>query len=108
MFSVSTATRKPFPLPPMMLNAGTRQPSRMIWQVDEAQRPSFFSSTPREKPGSVPSSFATTAKQATSLCEPGSIPASGMRAKIVKNFAKPPLLIHCFVPVRTYSSVAAS
>jgi hypothetical protein len=80
----------------------------MIWQVEEPQRPSFFSSTPRERPGSVPSSFATTAKQAISLCDPASTPASGMRAKTVKNLANPPLLIHCFVPVRTYSSVDAS
>ena len=108
MFRVSTATRKPFPFPPIRLNAGTRQPSRMIWQVEEPQRPSFFSSTPRERPGRVPSSFATRAKQAISLCEPGSIPAYGMRAKTVKNLANPPFEIHCFVPVRTYSSVAAS
>ena len=87
MFSVSTAMRKPFPFPPIRWNAGTRQPSRMIWQVEEPQRPSFFSSTPRERPESVPSSFATTAKQAISLCEPASTPASGIRAKTVKNRA---------------------
>ena len=80
----------------------------MIWQVEEPQRPSFFSSTPLERPGSVPSSFVTTAKQAISLCESFSTPASGIRAKTVKNRAKPPFEIHCFVPLRTYSSVAAS
>ena len=77
VLSVSTATLKPCPFPPMRLKAGTRQFSRMIWQVDDAQRPSFFSSAPRERPGSVPSWFVTTAKQTISLCEPFSTPRLG-------------------------------
>jgi len=85
-----------------------RQFSKMIWQVDDAQRPSFFSSAPRERPGRVPSSFATTAKQAISLCLSFSGASEGMRAKTEKKRAKLPLEIHCFVPLRTYVFVAGS
>ena len=85
-----------------------RQFSKMIWQVDDAQRPSFFSSAPRERPGSVPSSFVTTAKHAISLWLSFSSGLPGIRANTEKKRAKPPFEIHCFVPFRTYSFVAGS
>src|ERR1039457_5362968 len=68
VLSVSRAILKPWPFSPMRFAAGTRQFSEMIWHVEDAQRPSFFSSAPRERPGRVPSSFAMTTKQEISLC----------------------------------------
>src|ERR1039458_7873729 len=92
----------------MRFAAGTRQFSKVIWQVEDAQRPSFFSSGPRERPGRAPSSFAMTAKQEISLCFSFSAVSEGIRAKTEKKRAKAPFEIHCFVPFKTYSFVAGA